>query len=196
MPSLQLYPSPIHPYILWLITMVTISNSSSSFVVWVVHLSWTQSWFCRTCSRPSLHKVNVSVKKWAEAVSTGTQMIQLHHRSCQSMLQGSRTKGRSHVARNFLEAIKTVLFNSFFITRAILTVKWSFSAQLPIQSWEMEMWKHFSEQCWTHLLISKAKREWRTRSFKWGSVKTLRQKNILFLLSHRRLCASYSTMFQ
>lgn len=82
-----------------------------------------------------------SCKPRAKAASTGRERTQLRDRSCQSKLQGSRTKGGSHVACNFLEAIKPTLFNSLFNTHAILSVKWSLNAQLPIQSWKTGMWK-------------------------------------------------------
>lgn len=73
---------------------------------------------------------------------------QWHNCRRRSVSQSSREaepKGWSHVACNFLEAIKPTLFNSFSNTLAILSVKWPFSAQLSIQSWKTGMWKHFAK---------------------------------------------------
>ncbi len=162
--SLQVYLS-LRPLLLWLLTMVTICDMSADFGRWMVHLSWEVPGSAAQRASFVTYSPRCSCLRTrrAKAASTGRGMTQSQYQSCQSKLQGSRTKGGSHVACNFLEAIKPTPFNSLSNTHAILTVKWSFRAQLPIQSWKTvwmcECEKHFAEQCWTHLLISLAKRE-------------------------------------
>lgn len=140
---LQVYP-PLRPWLPWLLTMVTICNMAADFGRWMVHLSRevpgsvAQRGAFVTDSPPLCRCLH---KRRAKAASAGRGMTQLQHRSCQSKLQGSRTKGGSHVACNFLEAIKPTLFNSISNTHAVLSVKWSFNAQLPIHSWKTGMWK-------------------------------------------------------
>ncbi|KAK1880602.1 DNA replication licensing factor MCM5 [Dissostichus eleginoides] len=56
----------------------------------------------------------------------------------QSCREAKPKGGGSHVACNFLEAIKSTLFNSLSNTPAILAAKWSFSAKLSIQRRECE----------------------------------------------------------
>ncbi len=151
--SLQVYPL-LHPWLLWLLTMVTICDMAADFGRWIVHLSWDMPGSAAqragfVTDSPSL--CSCLYKPRARAASAGTGATQLRHRSCQSKLQGSRTKGGSHVACNFLEAIKPTLFNSLSNTHAILSVKWSFNAQLPVESWKKGMWKAL---CKTMLNIS------------------------------------------
>ncbi|KAI4789800.1 hypothetical protein KUCAC02_035022 [Chaenocephalus aceratus] len=51
----------------------------------------------------------------------------------QSCREAGPKGGGSHVACNFLEAIKSTLFNSLSNTPAILAAKWPFSAKLSVQ---------------------------------------------------------------
>lgn len=136
-----------HPRLLWHLTIATIWKMAAEFRRWhMAHLLW------EVPEMQNKELVLSQIFLLASLVNLEPKQPPLaeewHNCRRRAVSQSSREaepKGWSHVACNFLEAIKPTLFNSLSNTLAIFSVKWSFSAQLSIQSWKTGMWKHFAK---------------------------------------------------